>query len=223
MKKYTAIIPVRESREGQLSNKDILPFGDGNLLTHKIAQLKKLQNVEILVTTESDRLKQMAVAQNVRVLERADELSQADTPFDELVRYVVSNVQTEDVMWCCVTSPLFDNDNFSEAIRLYEEAKTNGFDSLISVKRLQRYILDKNGALNYKVGKHLKNVNQLPLFYIFTNGVSIASATDMAKWGYTQGDMPYLYEIKKENAIDICDEYDYQCARFFYGRRKNKG
>lgn len=222
MKKYTAIIPVRESQEGQLKNKDILPFGTGNLLTHKISQLKELENVDILVTTESDRLLQIAQAENVRVLKRPTKLSKTDASFDELVRFAVSDVQTEHVMWCCVTSPLFHTNNFREAIRLYEEAKANGFDSLISVKKLQRYILDKNGALNYKVGKYLKNVSQLPLFYIFTNGVSIAAKADMKIWGYTQGDLPYLYEIEKENAIDICDEYDYQCARFFYEKGMNR-
>lgn len=222
MEKYTAVIPVRESREGQLNDKDLLPFGNGNLLTHKINQLKKLKDVKILVTTESDRLKQIATEQEIEVLMRPNELSQAEASFDELVKYVVKNVATEHIMWCCVTSPLFDENNFAEAITLYEQAKADGFDSLISVKKLQRYILDKNGALNYRIGKHIKNISQLPLLYIFTNGVSIAARNDMEKWGYTQGNLPYLYEIEKPNAIDICDEYDYQCACFFYKQRINK-
>ena len=39
--KFLAIIPVRAGSR-RLPNKNILPFGDSNLLVHKIRQLKKV-------------------------------------------------------------------------------------------------------------------------------------------------------------------------------------
>ena len=54
--KITAVVPVKGS-SSRLPNKNILPFGDSNLLQHKIEQLKKVKGLhEIIVSSDSDEM-----------------------------------------------------------------------------------------------------------------------------------------------------------------------
>ena len=60
-KTLTAIIPVRAGSR-RLHNKNILPFGDSNLLVHKIRQLKAVKSIdEIVVSSDSDVMLEMAL------------------------------------------------------------------------------------------------------------------------------------------------------------------
>lgn len=221
MNDMTVVIPARklESAEG-LKNKDILPFGDSNLLIHKIRQLKKVPDIDIVVSTESGYLAEMAHRENVKCLMRPKYFSYENTPFNEFVKYVCNEIDSEHIMWACVTSPLVDAELYIKALKLYKEKIKKGYDSLVTVQKLQRYLMDKNGALNFRTGKKFKSRKLLPELYVFTNGISIAARKKMIEWEYTSGEIPYMMEIGKREAIDICDEFDYECAMKFLGEKK---
>lgn len=215
MNKFTAVIPVRESTFGSLKDKDYLPFAGTNLLIHKIRQLKEIPNLNIVVSTDSEKLALMAQKENVTVMKRPSKYSLENNLFGDFVRYVCVNINSEHILWACVTSPLVSAVRYTEAIRIYEEKLQAGYDSLVSVQKLQRYLMDENGALNFRTGNCLKSVDQLPKLFIFTNGISIAPRESMIRWKYTSGDMPYMMVLDKRESIDICDEFDYECAKRF--------
>jgi CMP-N-acetylneuraminic acid synthetase len=57
---FTAIIPVRAGSR-RLPNKNIMPFWGKNLLTYKIEQLLKVDEIEnIVVSSDSDQMLEMA-------------------------------------------------------------------------------------------------------------------------------------------------------------------
>lgn len=217
MNKYTAVIPVREQTEGQLLNKDNLPFAETNLLTYKIRQLKEIQFVDIVVTTDSDNLASIAEKESVTVMRRPSKYSLENNLFGDFVKYVCENLSTENIMWACVTSPLVSVTRYKEAITAYEKKRQCGYDSLVSVRKMQRYLMDVNGALNFRTGNQLRITEQLPELFIFTNGISIAPRKKMIEWKYTSGDFPYMMILNKIESIDICDEFDYECAKRFLG------
>lgn len=216
MNKIIAIVPARENETGKLINKDILPFGDSNLLIHKIRQLKQVNNLKTIVSTESQKIAAMVEKESVEVIYRPKNYARADTPFGELVRYVCNQVEAKHILWTCATSPLVTASIYEKVIGVYMEKLEAGYDSLVSVQKLQRYLMDKNGALNFQPGKKLKPEERLPELYIFTNGISIAPRKEMLEWQYTSGDIPYMYELDKKASVDICDMFDYQCAKIFY-------
>jgi N-acylneuraminate cytidylyltransferase len=218
----TAVIPVRDNNEGKLIHKDYLPFAGTNLLINKIKQLKKIRGIEIVVTTDCKLLSDMAKDYDVEVMDRPSKYALENQLFGDFIEYTCKNLKTEHILWACVTSPLIDEKIYSEAINVYVEKLLDGYDSLISVQRLQRYLMDKNGALNFRKGNKMKTVDQLPELYIFTNGISIAPRKSMIDWKYTSGDMPYLLELGKRESIDICDEFDYASALKFCGEKSNE-
>lgn len=73
----TAVIPVIAGSR-RLPNKNILPFGDSNLLIHKIRQLKQVNEIDnIVVSSDSDKMLKMAETEGVlthkREIEYCDE------------------------------------------------------------------------------------------------------------------------------------------------------
>ena len=77
--KITAIIPVRAGSR-RLPNKNILPFGDSNLLVHKIRQLQQVKNIDnIVVSSDSDKMLEIAKAEGVLIHKRAIEYADDKT------------------------------------------------------------------------------------------------------------------------------------------------
>ena len=59
-KTISAIIPVK-GNSTRLPNKNILPFGNSNLLQHKIDQLKQVEGLsEIICSSDSDEMLEIA-------------------------------------------------------------------------------------------------------------------------------------------------------------------
>ena len=129
MDRIAAVVPARLCNDEGKNNKDILPFGDNNLLIHKIRQLKQVDNIDILVSSESDEILEMARSEGVKAIKRPIELAKSDALFGDLVEYICKEVDYEHIMWSCVTSPLITPSIYSKAIGLYFESIKNDFDS----------------------------------------------------------------------------------------------
>lgn len=215
MNKIVAIVPARICNDEGLKNKDILPFAGENLLIHKLRQLKMVQGIDILVSSENDEILEMSKKEGVNCIKRPMELAKSDALFGDFIEYICSIVKQDHIMWSCVTSPLISTEIYQSAISAYYECLEKGFDSLVTVQRLQRYLMDENGAINFRPGKNVTLRNQVKPIYIFTNGISLAPHEFMKIWKYTSGKMPYMYELGKKESIDICDEFDYECAKKF--------
>lgn len=210
----TAIIPVREGSR-RLKNKNIAPFAGTNLLINKIEQLKKVSEIDnIMVSSDSELMLQMAESQGVIIHKRAPEFCDEKTKtFGEVVEHVCSNAPGDHIVWATCTAPLVFPKHYSEAISLYYEALNNGYDSLVSMEQFKRYLWDDNGPVNYELGlKHVPS-QQLPPLYFCTDGILIAPREKMIEWHYFHGTNPYRYILDKRTSIDIDDGLDLACAR----------
>ena len=71
-KTITAIVPVK-GNSTRLPNKNILPFGDSNLLLHKLDQLKQVKEItDIVVSSDSDEMLEMAEKAGVTAMKRPE-------------------------------------------------------------------------------------------------------------------------------------------------------
>lgn len=224
--KYTALIPVRAGSR-RLPNKNVQPFGDSNLLIHKIRQLKKVEGIgEIVVSSDSDIMLEMARAEGVsahkRPIEYADEKTKT---WGEMVAYCAEHVcRGENVILACCVTPLCGEENFEAALRTYEEEVlgTKRYDSLASVKAFKEYLWDGKEPLNYKPGMGHVTSQQLPEWRVLVNGFFIAPRWDMVRWTYHLGSRPYLFVIPKNEAVDIDDAEDFAVAKALYEYRLGK-
>lgn len=211
---FTAIVPVRKGSR-RLKNKNFAPFGEKNLLTYKIDQLKQVTAISsIVVSSNSHEMLKMAsdsgVSTNFREDEYCDEKTQ---PFGAVVAHICENIGGEHVIWATCTSPLVEPKDYRDAIRTYSEKLNEGFDSLMSVEPFQRYMWTEAGPLNYELGiKHAPS-QELPIYYRVTDGILIAPRNQMIAWKYFHGPKPFKYVMSKRASIDIDDILDLECAR----------
>jgi CMP-N-acetylneuraminic acid synthetase len=208
----TAVIPARAS-DSNIPNKNILPFALKNLLTHKIGQLLSVPSIKtIIVSSDSDEYLDYASSAGAVAVKRPPELSSLDTCFSELVAYILTIAKDQHILWSPVTAPLVDSSDYSMAIRQYYENLGKPYDSLISVERIQRFLLDDNGPLNFRFKPALRSSNKLPILYHYVNAISIAPAESMSIWGYNWGPNPYRFVLPPSKSIDICTLLDYKLA-----------
>lgn len=209
----TAVIPVRGGSR-RLRNKNILPFAGSNILVHKIRQLKQVEGIdEIVVTSDSNTMLEMAASQGVKTHKRAVEYCDEKTKsFGEVVEYVCREISGDHVAWALATAPLIAPKTYGECITAYYKGLESGFDSLITVEEFHRYLLDKNGPVNFEMGvKHKPSQELEPLYFI--GGLTIAPKNKMIEWKYIYGPNPTKYILNKRMSLDIDDELDYVCAK----------
>ena len=219
---FTAVIPVRAGSR-RLKNKNIMPFGGKNLLTYKISQLKTVELINsIVVSSDSDEMLQMAKDMGVKIHKRANEYCDEKTqPFGAVVAHICENVKGNDIIWATCTSPLVEPSDYKRAIEKYKEVKNCGYDSLMSVEEVRRYMWNENGPINYKLGLGHVPSQELPPLYRITDGILIAARTDMIKWKYFHGIKPYKLIMDKYASVDIDDIYDLECAKAWFNIKQN--
>ena len=215
--KITAIIPAK-AMSGRLPHKNTLPFGESNMLVHKIRQLKKVDLVgEIIVSSEDDEILRMAEEEGVRAIKRPYEFSAETKPFQEFLHYIVGEATEKHVMWSCCTSPMVDSETYQKACATYLEKLNEGYDSLIAVMEYHHYLLDANmQPYTFHWGPGHRNSQDLEKLYFFTDGFQIAPKESMREWKYYFGHKPFGFEVDEKTSTDVDTLYDYLLARMQY-------
>lgn len=218
-KTISAIVPVKGS-SSRLPNKNILPFGDSNLLQHKIEQLKQVKGLhEIIVSSDSDAMLAIGEKCGVKAIKRPTQYADESVPFGMFLEYVCDIIDGDHLMWACATSPCVEPYLYEKAIQVYFEKLQEGYDSLITCSPYQTYLMDENGPLNFKMGLEHKNSEQLPMLYHFTNGIDLAPKDKVKEWHYNYGPKAYRLLVNKREAADIDDVYDYEMAKILYAMK----
>ena len=202
-------------------HKNRLPFGDCNLLQHKLRQLKKVPQLEqIVVSSEDDEMLRMAETEGVTAMKRPEEYARRECSFGLFVHYIASQVTGDEILWTCVTSPFVDENTYEKAITIYDEKRREGYDSLITVQPHKCFMLDRNGSLNFKRGLKHPYSEQLPELYLYTSGIALAPRLKMIEWNYHWGHIPYMYVVDKRTGMEITDEFDYRFAKYLLTEEK---
>lgn len=214
MEKVTAVIPVRAGSR-RLPNKNIAEFGNSNLLVNKINQLKQCESInEIVVSSDSEKMLEMALNENVSIHRRSLEYCDEKTKtFGEVVSHIASSVNGDHILWATCTSPLVQPEDYTNAFNAYLTGLQEGFDSLMSVEPFKRYIWNETGPLNYNLGINHVPSQELEQLYFITDGILLAPRLKMVEWNYFHGTKPLKFILDKIKCIDIDDKLDLEVAK----------
>lgn len=215
----TAIIPVK-GNSTRLPNKNILPFGNSNLLLHKIEQLKAVKGLgHIICSSDSDEMLKIAEDAGIEAIKRPTQYADESVPFGMFLEYIADEMPGDHIMWACATSPCVETYLYELAIDTYFKKLKEGYDSLMTCEPYQTYLLDEKGPLNFSMGLAHKNSEQLPKLYHFSNGINLAPKAKLKEWHYNYGPNHYRMMINKREAADIDDVYDYEMAKALYAMK----
>lgn len=203
-KNVVVVIPALEKNRYS-ENGDLVRFGDLTLLEWKIAQVKNLIKGEnIFISTPSPKIAKIAKAYGINIIKRHKiDMSRA-------IVECVKEIDKEIIIWTHVTSPFVSAIDFDNMLKKFLKLGS-GYDSLISVSRLQEYIIFKNQALNFEMTK-VVNRDSLKPVYKITNGCFIARKDIYIKYKNYFGIRPYLYEIDMLASMEIKDITDLTIA-----------
>ncbi|KYN85339.1 acylneuraminate cytidylyltransferase [Vibrio cidicii] len=214
----TVFLPCRKGSQ-RIPNKNVKDFAGvkGGLLNIKLSQLIKVSKIDkIVVSSNDERVLEFANSfDEARIVidERPDNLGSSATTTDELINYVPSIINNGDILWTHVTSPFIDACDYSDAIDTFYNRKKEGFDSLMTVTKLQGFIWGNNGPINYDrtALKWPMTQNIKPLFEV-DSGIFIASVNNYRQFGDRIGSNPYLLIQQKLKSIDIDWPEDFNLA-----------
>ena len=222
-KKFLAIIPARGGSKG-IPNKNIMDICGKPLIAYTIEAGKKSKYIdEIVVSTDSHIIKEVAVQYGAKVpflrpeLLSDDSAKSIDLVLHAIDFYMSYNTYFDYVILLQPTSPLRTYAQIDEAIEKLMQSNGN---SLVSVREadenpvLMRSIAD--GKLKEVISFQGPNLRRqdLPTFYIF-NGALYINSIDMLvhKKSFIDEDtIPYV--MSKESSVDIDTKLDAKLVEF---------
>lgn len=218
----SVFLPCRLGSQ-RVPNKNIRDFAGvkGGLLKIKLDQLCRTSLIDRIVVSSNDpRILEFASHyQDPRLVidERPDELGNSNTTTDQLIQYVPSVIDEGDILWTHVTSPFINETDYVKIIECYKTVLTEGYDSLMTVLKLQGFIWDRKKPVSYDRNK-LKwpmTQNIEPLFEV-DSGVFLSSRDNYLAYNDRIGEAPFLYEQDKSKSVDIDWPDDFVFAERLY-------
>lgn len=214
-----AFLPCRKGSQ-RIKNKNIKTFAgiSGGLVRIKLLQLIEIDEIQkIYLSTNDEEIIYIANGLNsekIHIDRRPEYLCLNETTTDELIKYVPMIIEEDNILWTHVTSPFINEFDYKNAISEYFHLlNSTNHDSLMSVSKIQKFLWNKQGPINY---------NRLELKWPFTqsinpiyevnSGIFISSLDNYLKYNDRIGIAPYLLELNSVKSFDIDWEEDFFIA-----------
>lgn len=222
----TVFLPCRAGSQ-RVPKKNTKDFAGikGGLLVIKLTTLVKVKSIsKIVVSTNDQEVIDIAEGFNnskIVIDIRPDYLASSETSTDDVINYVPTIISEEHILWTHVTSPFISANTIQEGIDLYFEE--NGYDSLMTVNKVQTFLWNQDGAINYnrKVEKWPRT-QTLPSLYEINSGFFISSRNNYIKRQDRIGQKPYLFVTKGFESVDIDWPDDFILAEMIFKHQNSK-
>ena len=213
MTKTIAIIPARGGSK-RLPNKNTMLLGDIPLLAHSILFAKKNSFIDqVYVTTNDEKIKEIALKYGAKVIDRPKNLSGDFDPTVSALKHVLQNIETVDnVFLLQPTNPLRPENLLIEAFDIFLK---NNCDSLFTVTRnhqkFGKIIDNKFQPFNYKIGQRSQDLE--PLY--FENGLLYITKSKLILDDIIISENAFPFQVNHIFAhVDIDTQADFDYANY---------
>ena len=214
-------LPMRAGSE-RVPKKNTKPFAgiDGGLCSIKLKQLLLSSRVgNIFVSTNDPDVIDISNGFNsnrIKIIQRPDELASSFASTDDLIKYVPEIMPDGHILWTHVTSPFIGPDIYDRIIEEYFE-NVDYYDSLMTVTKLQKFIWNDKGPINYdhSIEKWPRTQTIEPLYEV-NSGAFIATKEIYRERMDRIGSRPYLFQLSEEISFDIDWLPDFTMAETIY-------
>jgi N-acylneuraminate cytidylyltransferase len=229
MGKIAFFLPTRKGSE-RVKNKNTKPFAgiEGGLIENKIRQLMETRLIdEIILSTNDETCMDVASGftsdSRLRIIPRPDELCMSSTNLQDLIKYVPSITDADHILWGHVTTPLCGAAEYDEGINSYLSQLSDGYDSLIGVKELKNFLLNKSGkVINNTTNIPWPRTQDLETLYEINHTMFIAKREIYTELNNRIGNKPILHVMDEMSSFDIDWPEDFYIAEIMYEHKKNK-
>lgn len=230
--KIAFFLPTRKGSE-RVKNKNTRTFAgiEGGLVENKIKQLLATKHIDEILFSSNDETC-MAVAEKfnsdsrLKIISRPDELCLSATNLQSLICYVPTITDAGHILWGHVTTPLVGAEIYDAAIEEYLLKLREGYDSLVCVKELRNFLLNKDGVLvNNTTDMPWPRTQDLEPLYEINHAAFLAKREVYSEQRNRIGKKPLLYVMDEIHSKDIDWEEDFTIAEMMYKQlyfNKNK-
>lgn len=222
----TVFLPCRAGSQ-RVPKKNTKNFAgvEGGLLVIKLATLVKVVSISrIVVSTNDQEVIDIVNGFNnpkITIDIRPDYLASSETSTDDVINYVPTIIYEEHILWTHVTSPFISPETIEEGIQLYFQE--NGFDSLMTVNKIQTFLWNEGGAINYdRALEKWPRTQTLPSLFEINSGFFISSRSNYLELQDRIGKKPYLFVTKGFESVDIDWPDDFILAEMIYNYQNSK-
>ncbi len=210
----TALVPMRHSSE-RVPGKNYRLLAGKPLYHHILETLLSVPEIDqVAVDTDSPAILQElpSAFPSVIPLERPEHLRAGEIPMNDVLLNTTAKLRSDWYLQTHSTNPLLRPETVSRAIRtLLGEEK---YDSLFSVTRLQTRLWAEGARpVNHDPGVLLRT-QDLPPIYEENSCIYIFQRDTLVRRGNRLGERPLMFEISREEAVDIDEEFDFKLAEF---------
>lgn len=210
---YVGFIPCRAGSE-RVKNKNTRPFAgfEGGLIELKLRQMAGVAELDEIVVSSNDEVVLdfadkfgKTVDSRVVALPRPDEFGVSSTSMGQFITdYIAQMRETGVLFWTHVTHPFVRSEIYCEAIKTYETAVAEGYDSLVSATKLQTFLWRDGKPFNYDntVEKWPRSQDIAPVWEI-NHAIYVIPFETMRKEGDRIGAKPFFFEMEERDAMDI--------------------
>lgn len=222
----TAFVPCRAgSQRIPKKNTKVFAGVQGGLVEIKLKQLLNVSLIDKIILSTNDP-EVIAIAKGIdkRIIidERPEHLATSETSTDDLINYVPSIITQGHVLWTHVTSPFLSSEVYQTAIETYlEDINLGSHDSLMTVNKIQTFLWDENGSINYDRKKEKwPRTQTLKEIYEVNSGMFLNSIKNYIRFKDRIGDSPILYKTEGYFSFDIDWPEDFKLAESIYTTTK---
>jgi len=215
-----ALVPMRHHSE-RVTGKNYRPFA-GRPLYHYIASSLVACPLitEVVIDTDSQKIMEDASQHfpQIRLIERPENLRADMVPMNDVLLYDVTQVESVYYLQTHSTNPLLRTETITKAIETF--LSPGDHDSLFGVTPLQTRLYDaKANPINHDPDILLRT-QDLPSVYEENSTLYIFSEKTLENRKNRIGCQPIMFEVKREEAIDIDEELDFLFAEFLFRQRQ---
>jgi CMP-N-acetylneuraminic acid synthetase len=226
-----AILPTRRGSV-RVPQKNTRPFAgiDGGLVRIKLAQLLHCDAIDLVIMTTDDPFTLAhapewagAARNRLQLNERPQRLARSETATDELIRHVIEELvapfdDRDVILWTHATSPFFQNRDYRRAVEVFcEQTRTGAFDSLMTVRRVQEFVWDESGPINYdRSAMRWPRTQTLSPLWCIDSATFLATAASCRREADRIGRMPYLLESGWPQTLDVDTLEDFEFAELLW-------
>lgn len=221
MNSILAIIPARSGSKG-LKDKNIKLLNGKPLIAYTIeAAIKSNAFEDIFVSTDSKEYSEIAKEYGAYVpFLRSEKLSEDTALTNDVIEDVLLNLksmgkQYDSIMILQPTSPLRDEYDIKNAIKLFDEKKAN---SVVSVCECDHSpLLSKSLDQTMRLDGFLSNLDKvrrqdMNRFYRLNGAIYLIKVEYFLKYKDFYREKSYGYIMDKKRSVDIDDIYDFKFA-----------
>ena len=197
----------------RVPRKSVSPLAGRPLFDYALSTMNDVKGLdEILVFSSEDFIKDSISPGVDYTFVQREKYLDGDVTFNVVMNEAIKHIDSEFVLYFCVTSPFMKSETVDDIIDNVESGK---YDSGLAVKASQSFCWYDGAPLNYDPTKTIPFTQDLSPVLVETSGLYVFKKELFENFGRRIGDNPYLKQVDEIEGHDIDYPIDFTLAEYY--------